>query len=188
MSFDPDQALEAAMQLFWRAGYEATSMQDLLKAMHLSKSSLYQTFGSKQDLFQRCLERYSRDFSQHLRATLQASANGREFVESLFDFIAAEGSCDEKKGCILVNTANELGQRDENIAKLVGKGIGKLTEILELAVISGQQQGVIDRNKDAKALADFLVVNICGMRTMVKGGADEKTLLNVAKTTLSVLG
>jgi len=187
MSFDPDQALEAAMQQFWRAGYEATSMQDLLKAMQLSKSSLYQTFGSKQDLFQRCLEHYSQGFSQHLRAKLQASANGRAFIESLFDFIASESSCDEKKGCILVNTANELGQRDANIAKLVCKGIGKLTEILELAVISGQQQGVINCDKDAKALADYLVVNICGMRTMVKGGTDEQTLLKVAETTLSAL-
>ncbi len=57
LQFDPEQVLDAAMQVFWASGYDATSLQDLLQAMRLSKSSFYQTFGSKQQLFERCLRR-----------------------------------------------------------------------------------------------------------------------------------
>jgi TetR/AcrR family transcriptional repressor of nem operon len=67
MQFDPGQALASAMSLFWRKGYEATSLQDLLKATGLSKSSLYQTFGSKRALFERSLDLYRREMVARMR-------------------------------------------------------------------------------------------------------------------------
>ena len=175
------------MQQFWLVGFEATTLQDLLRVMKLSKSSLYQTFGNKQVLFKRCIEHYTQGLSQDLTSKLEASPNGKVFIESIFSFITSEASCDEIKGCLLVNAANEMGQRDKGIANLVGKGTEKLAEILELAIISAQQDGVIDSSKNAKNLADYLVVSICGIRTMVKAGTDKESLLKTADVILSVL-
>jgi len=188
ITFDPEQALDAATQQFWRVGYEATSMQDLLKAMQLSKSSLYQTFGSKKELFHRCLERYTQAFSTEMGVKLENSSNAKSFIEAAFESVLIETSCQQKNGCLLVNTANELGQRDEGIATLVGAGTVKLSQIFERAVIAGQRAGVINQDQEAHALANYLVANICGLRTMVKSGADRESLNKTVAIALSVLG
>ena len=75
IEFDPDAALTDAMQLFWRKGYENTSLPDLLDAMQLSKSSLYQAFGSKQALFERCMTRYGDFMIGQLRVALRSSGS-----------------------------------------------------------------------------------------------------------------
>ena len=89
LEFDPDAALDAAMQIFWRNGYENTSMQNLLDGMNLSKSSLYQAFGGKQALFERCMTRYGDEMIASLRHALQESPSGlgfiRQFLESVLD-------------------------------------------------------------------------------------------------------
>ena len=76
LEFDPNAALEAAMHQFWSKGYEHTSLQDLVTAMNLSKSSLYQAFGSKQQLLQRCLGRYADQFAAQLRQGLADAPSG----------------------------------------------------------------------------------------------------------------
>jgi len=82
LEFDPDKAIDSAMEVFWCKGYEATSMTDLLNAMDLSKSSLYHTFGSKQRLFERCLTQYADMLSTNMEKELNASRSGRSFIEN----------------------------------------------------------------------------------------------------------
>jgi len=87
LEFDPDTALEGAMNLFWARGYEHTSMQDLLTAMNLSKSSLYQAFGGKQQLFRQCVGRYADQFAGRLREGLAGAPSGRRFIEAFLNSI-----------------------------------------------------------------------------------------------------
>ena len=82
--FDEHSALQRAMQVFWRKGFEATSLADLLKATGLSKSSLYQTFTDKRSLFLAALETYRQDRMRHLRAKLNDGRPARESIEALF--------------------------------------------------------------------------------------------------------
>ena len=98
--FKTEQALEDAMQQFWRVGYEATSLQDLLEAMHLSKSSLYQTFGSKHELFLRSIDFYQQSLVYECQKSLDNSRTSKVFFKHLFESVIAEATLKKKKGCL----------------------------------------------------------------------------------------
>ena len=99
--FNTEQALEAAMQQFWRAGYEATSLQDLLDVMNLSKSSLYQTYGSKHELFLRSIDFYQETSVHELQQSLSDSLTSKAFMKRLLEDVIAEATSKKKKGCLL---------------------------------------------------------------------------------------
>lgn len=188
LEFDPDAALDAAMQVFWRNGYENTSMQDLLDAMRISKSSLYQAFGGKQALFERCMTRYGDEMIGALRAALHSSPSGlafiRQFLESVLD--EARGVC-EARGCLVLNTANEFARRNPRIAEAVSQGLERFHGVLLAAVERAQQEGEILPGRNAAMLASYLVSSMSGLRTMSKAGAGEDTLRGIIELTLEVL-
>jgi len=188
LEFDPDAALDAAMQVFWRNGYENTSMQDLLEVMQISKSSLYQAFGGKQALFERCMTHYGDEMIGTLREALQASPSGlgfiRQFLESVLD--EARGVC-EARGCLVLNTANEFARRNPEIAKAVSQGLDRFHEVLLAAVKRAQQEGDIPSERNASMLATYLVSSMSGLKTMSKAGAGEKTLKGIIDLTLKAL-
>jgi len=185
IEFDPDVALDAAMNLFWRKGYESSSLHDLLATMKLSKSSFYQTFNSKHDLFKDCFYQYHKMVIDNLESQLKQATSGKAFIENLFHAIATETvGQNARRGCLLVNTAIEFAQTDPEIAKLVSDGIDDLTTIFETAIKQGQQQHDITITKDARAMAIYLVSSISGLRTMIKAGADRETIRRIAEITL----
>ena len=185
LAYDPDTALEAAMQVFWLHGYEATSLQDLLRAMGLSKSSFYQAFGSKKELFLRCVNRYCDKLAELLRGQLAAAAGGLDFIEQRLLDAAAEAQCRKlRRGCMLMSTANELAQKDLSIAGRVDSGFAGLREIFAEAVRRGQTEGTITTEQTTDSLADFLICNIGGIKTLVKGGADEARVREIVAVIL----
>lgn len=188
LEFDPDAALDAAMHVFWRKGYENTSMQDLLDAMQLSKSSLYQAFGSKQALFERCLVRYGDQMIERLGLALEQSPSGlafiRAFLESVLD--EARGVC-EARGCLVLNTANEFARRDPKISEAVAIGLGRFHKVLLAAALRAQQEKEIRADQDAVMLANYLVSSMSGLKTLSKAGADETSLRGVIDTVLRAI-
>lgn len=188
LEFNPDHALDAAMQLFWRKGYESSSLQDLLGTMGLSKSSFYQTFKSKHLLFQQCLQHYRQTLTDEMRAQLQKTGSGKTFITTLFHNVSNETrGPDARRGCLLMNTASEFAQSDPEIAELVSSSIDKFTQVFELAIQQAQQQGDISSDKDPKALATYLVSSMSGLRNMVKAGANRETVKHIADMVLSAL-
>ena len=188
LEFDPDKAVDIAMEVFWCRGYETTSMTDLLAAMDLSKSSFYQTFGNKQQIFERCLKRYADMLSTNMEKELNAASSGRRFIENMFDTIANTAQQTEgAKGCLMVNSVNEFGQRDPSIAISLDEGLLLFTEILIKAVKRAQSEGEISADADPRAIANYLHVNISGLRTMIKAGADKKSTKGTVALILKAL-
>lgn len=188
LQFNPDQALDAAMQQFWRKGYESTSLQDLLNVMCLSKSSFYQAFKSKGQLFQRSIKNYQKMLVDDLLSQLKQADTGRAFLETLFMSVANETSGpDARRGCLLMNTANEFAQEDVDIAKLVSDSLDHIITLFEKAILQGQGEGVINKDKDARSLAVYLVTNMSGLKNMVKAGADRETIKRTVKIILTTL-
>lgn len=188
LQFDPEQALDAAMQVFWASGYDATSLQDLLKAMRLSKSSFYQTFGSKQRLFERCLRRYRDQTAQKLLARLDEVDSGRRFIAELLELAVAEARSEQKpRGCLVMNTANEFAQRDPEVAAWVQQGVNRFKAIFEEAVKRSQGQGEIPPERDAETLALYLVSSMSGIKTMVKAGLNDQSAERIVGVILSAL-
>jgi TetR/AcrR family transcriptional repressor of nem operon len=188
IEFDPDKALVDAMHVFWSRGYEASSMQDILKATGLSKSSLYQTFGSKQALFDSCLELYCNDTYSKLKDLFDNSSSGREFIESVFNNITVScGNAEGSKGCFLMNTVSEFGSRDKQLSNAMGKQIKAVEKILAEAIKRDQVANMTDKELDEKALATYLITNMSGLRTMVKAGLSEKRSRETIKNILKIL-
>lgn len=186
--FDTDQALEAAMRQFWSKGYEATSLQNLLEVMEVSKSSFYETFGSKHELFEQCLTLYANTLIASLREELRQAKTGLSFIEKVLKGLINEAlTKGEKCGCLMVNTTNELAQRDKIIAKLVANGTKSLQGVFEEAVKRGQKERNIPMNKAPEPLSNYLVSSMVGLKTMVKGGADAKTIKDICEITMTAL-
>ena len=163
-------------------------MVDLLEAMGLSKSSLYQTFGSKQQLFERCLSHYTDWLSAKMADELEAAGSGRKFIENTFDQVASTAQQPEgNMGCLIANSASELGQREPALALPVKEGILHFTRIFKVAVIQGQAEGTISTDADPLALADYLMGSMNGLRIMIKAGADRRTAKGMVKLILKAL-
>lgn len=185
--FDEDKSLNAAMLQFWRHGYASTSMQDLLNATGLSKSSLYQSFGNKSTLFSSCLDRYHQELIAELEQQLARSPSGLQFIKNLLDTVISEAKAPQRNGCLLVNTANELAGLDSEIAEAVERGFSKIRSVIAHALTKAQQAHEISAEIDVETMADFIVSGISGLRTMVKSGASQERLKRVSDMLLNSL-
>ncbi|MCW5222717.1 TetR family transcriptional regulator [Verminephrobacter aporrectodeae subsp. tuberculatae] len=170
--FHPDDAADTAMRVFWQKGYAATSIQDLVDATGLSRSSLYNTFESKYGLFQHALRRYR---GQTLRNAVLLAEDGsaQARVRVLLQGIAEEELRDGNTcGCLVANTALEMGGRDPTVTAMLGEHFATLETALTALMQRGQQRGEIAREKSPVALARFLVATVQGLRVMGRGHVD----------------
>lgn len=177
IEFDPDKALEQAIEVFWDKGYAATSMSDLLAAMNLSKSSLYQTFGSKQQLFTRCLDHYGKGSAMELRTQLGDASSAKDFLHTFFySRIHTPPKGEKFKGCLVVNTVCELGESEHTIGMVLNSEITRTRKLLQKAVEQAQAEGDIDADKEPEYLAGFLMTGLCGINVMAIMKEDQSVL------------
>lgn len=176
------------METFWAKGYAATSLQDLLAAMGLSRSSLYQCYGGKAQLFERCLKHYCAVQAQSMRKHLDASDSGMAFIEELFRGIAAAPRKGGSRwGCLLMNTASELGLRDPAVTEQVAAGREHFAAIFRAAVERSQDEGAIAADRDVEGLALYLVSSMSGLRTLLKTGAGSREAHSIIDNMLQAL-
>lgn len=188
IEFDPDQVIASATAAFWSKGYEATSLKDLLDATGLSKSSLYHSFGGKQQLFGRCIAAYTDRMVAQLLVRLGGSSSAMQFIHTLLTEIGSEGARDRRPiGCLVMNTASEFGQREPVFVQWVGSSIARVRAVMLRAIEQSQRAGEISRSRSAATLADYLMSSIAGLRTMVKAGTPTKTVLGVVDLIVSTL-
>ena len=186
--FNPDDALDKAMQVFWHKGYEATSMEDLLTAMNLNRGSLYDTFGDKRQLFLRVIDRYCHGFVGEKFTLLDqpgpALPTLRLFIRGMIEGGLADP---QRRGCLIANTVMELSPHEKEIA-------GTLRQVLKMAedtffrvLARAKQQGELNEDKDPRALARFLTTMMQGTIVMINAGASADAVNQTAETALSVL-
>ena len=169
--FDPQQAMQAAMNVFWSHGFTGTSISDLLEATNLSRSSLYQTFTSKESLFRDCLNQYCDLSVRQLRTELDRCPSGRTFIEQTFMNVARQADDpDIRRGCLAMNTAMELGHEETDISHDVHAGLQKFTSVFTDAVKRAQAEGDIAAENSATELGCYLVSSMCGLRMFIKSG------------------
>lgn len=188
LQFNPDQALDAAMQVFWKQGYEATSLQALLVATRLSKSSLYQTFGNKHALFEKSIEHYKREMIHEMQTMLESATSGLEFIRLLFLKVAEDVQGNQPlRGCLVMNTASEFAQTDPAIAALVKQSIQAFKSVFSAAIKRAQSEGDIPADKDPELLATFVMTSLSGIKTQVKAGVSADEVKRVSDIVLSAL-
>lgn len=163
--FEMDAVLKRAVLLFWRKGYAGTSMQDLVQAMGINRQSLYDTFGDKHDLFISALQEYSEMTQAEITETLTAANTLRTKLQTIFN-VYVERSGTTPKGCLIVNSATELGLADSSVRQLVEGYFAK--EKKTLRQVLKQYQTELMPNSDISAIADRLQNALVGIRVQAR--------------------
>ncbi|MFJ6682207.1 TetR/AcrR family transcriptional regulator [Streptomyces werraensis] len=190
--FDEERALDAAMHTFWEKGYEATSTHDLCEATGLGRSSIYNTFKSKHDLFERALAHYIDTMTTAQLAVLEDTRRrAADRIRDLFAMVV-DGETEHRAGgrglgCLTVNTTVELAARDSRAAELLERDTARRLAVLRAVIEEGRRDGSITSRRDAGALARFINATIGGMRISSQGGADRTALESIAEVTLDAL-
>jgi len=179
-AFDPDEVLDRAVDLFWRRGYEATSVQDLVDHLGISRVSLYATFGDKHTLYLLALDRYE----ERNAAGLPEDCDALEAIEALFRAAADDP---ERRGCLMVNTATELATLDAEAGAKVTAALRRAEDTFRAALERARAAGDLPLDRDPVALARFLTLAYQGVRVMAKAGAPQQSLDDAVTVTLTTL-
>jgi TetR/AcrR family transcriptional regulator, transcriptional repressor for nem operon len=176
--FDPGVALEAAMDLFWSRGYEATSTADLVERLGIARASLYATFGSKHELYLQALGRYLETRDPGVIELLSRPGDALPAVRELVEMYAR----DERRGCMVVNAAVELMAEDAVVARVVESSWDTVEVALTSALLRARAQGELSADCDPRAMARFLLVFLQGVRVLGRAGSADSARLRDAVT------
>ncbi len=171
-SFDVDDVLDRAVELFWVKGYAATSMEDLVQHLSINRGSLYSTFGSKQKLYERAFERYTTNGRDWLAELVADPTVPLRDAISIILTAAAESS--DHRGCLLANTVMERNATDERSLNLTSKALDERRAIL-IAAFESRRNELANEVTPGRA-ADLVLVATQGLRVLAstesKVGAD----------------
>ena len=186
-AFDPDTVVSRAEETFWANGFEATSLDDLLKATALSKSSLYASFGSKEQLFLTAYDRYRAERAQEMR-NLLAAQPGLPGVRAFFELII---DCDAESalgyGCLSMNQGFEQAHRVPAIRERVSGDLDLIRDALHEALLEGKQLGQVRPDADIAAAADALANAFVGFQLTIRAQLDRGRLAHTLDYLLAPL-
>jgi TetR/AcrR family transcriptional regulator, transcriptional repressor for nem operon len=188
-AYDRDDLLRCATALFWERGFAGTSVDDVVRATGVSRSSLYAAFPDKSALFLAALEHY---LDTVTRAKLEQLSRGGRAAPAIKQFlldIAEErpSANAPAHGCLLTNTAVEIGAGEEEIAELVRKAFARLERALAARLDQAQQQGDLGADADPKQFARQLVALIQGLRVMTRLGVEPRVARDAVRSALAPL-
>ncbi|MFI8194440.1 TetR/AcrR family transcriptional regulator [Streptomyces sp. NPDC085946] len=187
--FDPDAVLQSALELFWRRGYEATSMADLVDHLGIGRASIYATFGNKRDLYLKALDRYGESHNPLLLRELSQPGPALPAVRAVVRRFAGEAADEARRsaGCFVTNTAAELAPHDSAAARRVELSWEHLETLLHSALLRAQAQGELPEGRDPRALARMLLVLMQGLRVVGKASTDPARVREAAEQALALL-
>ncbi|MGI9622551.1 MAG: TetR/AcrR family transcriptional regulator [Acidimicrobiales bacterium] len=175
-TFDEEEVLDALTRLFWEQGYEATSVADISEVAGLNKSSLYNTFGSKQELFNRILERYINNRTSMLETLTEAAGGGVDSIHAFLDFVEAELDTDMgRHGCMAVNTSAELGGDDPTMTSMGELYRERMATALHALVQRAAETGELDPDQVTHH-SHMLMIFVLGLSVTIRSGASREEL------------
>lgn len=186
--FDEKVVLQKAMELFWRQGYEKTSMQDLVTHMGIHRRSIYDTFGDKHALFLASLKWYETFVFGELTRIIEKSSSIETSIRAIFNYVMdmAEGNS-YPAGCFVVNTAVELSLLDKEIQSLTTKMFDDTEELFSQLLTEGKHRGEFSKDLNTEVTARFLHNNLIGLRVLVKTNYSKKELESMIELIMKVL-
>ena len=180
--FNKEEVLSDALKLFWEKGFNGTSIRELEKAMNLGKSSIYNTFGSKEELFTAALKYYIDGKKDRITRRFAEAGSNLEALRGFFDTIVDD--CTEENniiGCFLINSTTELANNNALVKKFANDNKDEILPLLETFIKKAQKSGEIPFDKNPKALALYLFSSKQGLKitAMLINDADElKTIID----------
>lgn len=187
-AFDETAALEQVVRAFWARGYKATSVRDLETATGIGMTSLYNAFGGKRDLFRSALEHYSeRQTRECLRDIEQLSSPAeriRTFVARITEVALGDP---DRMGCLVINTAVELGPHDPEIASIVDGYLGEVEAFFRRSFEAAQEAGEADQTISPADAARAFSALMFGLRVLARTRPDREMMEGAARPLLALL-
>lgn len=187
--FDREAAVEICMNEIWRNGFEACSVKALSEKLGITRSSFYNAFGSREDLFLEVLALYFTQTPDRVLGTVDAKTPVRRLLTDFFKEVCRMRATDpDAKGCLAVNCISELVGVDETLGPVlentIHSSIDRLEAVLETAAANGEIENDGHLHEKALALQNLII----GLSVLSRVVHSEKELLSVAKQTLTGLG
>ena len=163
--------MAAAMQTFWQLGYHHASLRDLLAAMQVSRSTLYHSFGNKEALFLAALDHYRERQLTHLAERLAEAPSAWAFIEQLLHDTARDAESDRARlGCLIFNSATELGSEQTLPAQAAQASLEAITGFFTQVMEQAQREGALPAEHSPQSAARFLAQSVAGLRMLLKSG------------------
>jgi TetR/AcrR family transcriptional repressor of nem operon len=190
--FDPDDVLREALKTFWQRGFEATNMPELLGSMGVGRASFYNAFGSKREVFLRILDLYFETLRAHLEGLISDATDARAAAAVLIDGILAVAKSPEAnatgwRGCLIGNTALELGANDEEIVDRLKIGVEILRALFKKVISLPSSTGARRSRHEIDRLALQLVVNVQGLLVLAKSGLSDADIRSARAAMLATI-
>ncbi|MGC4024624.1 MAG: TetR/AcrR family transcriptional regulator [Mesorhizobium sp.] len=183
--FDKETAIVQAMRLFWRKGYEGTSMSDLTDELGITRTSIYAAFGNKESLFLKVLDRYDQETAHFIDTSLNAPTSRAVAEGLLYGACAFHSETNNPAGCLMVHGALVGDDISEAVRKETRERRNRLTDRITERLARAQVEGDLRQNAKPAALARYLVSVLRGIAVEAASGAKPDGLRDVADIALT---
>ncbi|MEN8131083.1 MAG: TetR/AcrR family transcriptional regulator [Pseudomonadota bacterium] len=186
--FDERQALVSAMLVFWEKGYEGTSIQDLEAAMGLNRTSIYNTFGNKRELFDQVMSCYKESVMSVLFTSMDSASNIKEGIRRLLNgALDIHFNEDNPGGCLIVLSVLECGQHDKQSQASLQQPIQDLKKSLQARLTKAKRAGELSIDLDTGSTANTIATTMAGMMVMGKANFTRVALKKTINQVVSLL-
>lgn len=182
--FETTAVLDKAMLVFWRQGYEQTSMQNLVDQMGIHRRSIYDTFGDKHQLFIEALAHYHNQITMTFNQIINEHSDLSSRLTAIFEAFIKHPA-QQPNGCLVVNTATALSTLEEDIQQLIKHYLQQEKAMLQQLLVAGEAE--LKTPTKIEALAATLQNALVGIRVMAKVNPDSEALIAIAHQSLQIL-
>ena len=187
-SFDREQVLNQAMEVFWAKGYECTSVQDLVDAMGINRGSLYATFDDKHALHLAALERFTEKEIVPLLAPLDEGGEVKAALRRIFtDLVDRAVRGRGTRGWMISSAAVDLCPGDGKVSAVVAAALEVIESRIHYALVRAAAAGELSPRNDPRALARYFTSGLNGLSVVAKAASDAEALADIVEVTLSAL-
>ncbi len=182
-TYKRDDLLDLAIELFRKQGYSATSTAELVDTLGVNRKTMYAEFGSKQDLFEAALERYSNVHLTRVLAPIEAPDAGADTIKNAFaGYSSAIDTRFNGLGCLMANTAVERAALDPGSARFVDDYLARLNKAFRRALKNARAAGDISASAELDDLAAFLSMSVVGVSALIRAKAPTEQVYAVGRT------
>ena len=185
-TFNKETVIKQATEVFHHKSYSLTSMQDLVDATGLNRSSIYNSFGSKLDLYMECLKHYQSAFKCNLDKIFEKEKTPIKVIEAIF-LLNVRSNIANNVGCLINNCTSEMANQEPIIKGFLDKNHNNMIQLFQDLIEKGQRENSINTNKSSYQYALYLVNSLQGLSISGIVMNDCNDLESIVKTTLSIL-
>ena len=182
--FDPDEALERAIRVFARGGYDGASTEELVTAMNISRQSMYDTFGDKRQLYLQALQRYCSENTAQIIGTMYLHPSQLQGLQSALLEFAGRLAKNPEQGCLGIGATAQFGRSDPDITAIIDQSGTTLTAAFERLIREGQKSGEMARDMDPSVAAQFVSSLLVGLKLSARAGVTPTALRGIVQTAL----